>query len=106
MILKLHKGLKIILETPVQTLSEFYKLIYYLQSTFSGTADCYLWEDNKIIKALKLGQKPCRVYNSALGEWKPFEEFYNNPFSFAFCDRMLHAYWIRDKLILSLYGFQ
>lgn len=106
MTIRILKGLNVILETSVQTLSEFYKIVYYLQSTFSGTANCYLWEGKTIVKALKLGQKPCRVYNSATGEWKTFEEFYNNPFSFAFCDRMLYAYWIRDKLILSLYGFQ
>ncbi len=104
MTLRLFKrGLNFLI-TPVQSELEFYKLIFYLQTHIQGTADCFLEEGKKIIRVVKLGVRPSRVYNSAKEKWQSFEEFKDDPFSFAWRDRMCYAFWIQEKLLLN--GFQ
>ncbi len=102
---RLHHGMIKLLDTPIDSIWEYYKLIFQLQCQIKGTANAFLWKDGKIIDGVKLGCPPCQVYNSATNKWCTFEEFRQDPFKFAFIDRQKFAFWIQDKLILSQYGF-
>lgn len=103
--LKLFKGSSLLLETPVSSELEFFKIIYQLQCDVKGKAHAYLWHFGKIIDVVTLGFPPCRVFNSADGKMYSFNEFVAEPLKFAFRDRQKYAYWIKDKITLSIYGF-
>lgn len=95
------KRSNVILDTPVFSEREFFKNIFYLQSTFSGTARAFLYLNDRIVHSYSLGVKPCRIFNSVVNEWKSFEEFVKNPLSFSVMDRYKYAFWIKDKIILT-----
>lgn len=99
--MRVFKRKSMILETPVFSEREFFKNIFYLQSNFVGSAQAYLFFNDNVVHSITLGVRPCRIFNSAKNEWKTFEEFVNNPLSFAVVDRYKYAYWIKDKIILS-----
>lgn len=100
--LRLVKNSNVMLEIPVHTDREFFKFVFDFQNKFSGTAKCLLFDGKHIIHNIKLGVKPCRVYNSAEERWYDFDYFYKNPFSFAFIDRLKYAYWIKDKILTDI----
>ena len=106
LIFKLFKGSTLLLETPVSSELEFFKIIYQLQCDVKGKAVAYLWQYGKISNIVTLGVPPCQVLNSTDGKMYPFNEFVSNPFKFSFKDRQKYAFWIKDKLTLSVYGLQ
>ena len=103
---KLFKGSTLILETPVGSELEFFKLIYQLQCDVKGTAHAFLWHFGQIVQTVKLGSPPFQVLNSAEGKMYPFQDFVKDPFKFAFKDRQKYAFWIKDQLTLHIYGLE
>lgn len=99
--IKLFKGKHQLLDTPVLSEREFFKVIYELQCNIKGTAKAFLFLNNQILHSVTLGVPPCRVFNSVANKWCDFKEFIDHPNSFAFIDRLKHAYWIKDKIVLS-----
>ena len=93
-----------LLDIPVQSEQEYFKLNYQFQCNIKGTAHSYLFDRGCIVHVVKLGERPVRVFNSAKDEWQPYIDFYNNPQSFSHMDRMKYAFWIKDKMYEG-YGF-
>lgn len=102
--LTLWHGRVKLLDIPVQSEQEYFKINYQLQCNIKGTAHSYLFHRGCIVHSVKLGEKPVQIFNSAKDEWQPFIDFYNNPQSFSHLDRMKYAFWIKDKMYEG-YGF-